>query len=100
MTEPSLARALRDDVRAKLGLIRGLHDQDTTRANLTEHLMMLRGSIETLLAEVGGGDSSPVMADLAVAEEVCKQLAEQMAAHRRAIGTSVFGIPANRYESK
>lgn len=100
MTEPSLAGALRADVRAKLGLIRVLHDLHTTRASLVEQLVILRGGIEGLLDKVGDDVRSPVMADLAIAEEVCEELGRQMEIHRRAVGMSVFGIPADRYESK
>lgn len=92
MSGQNLFTALRADVRARLALIRGLSDLDTVRANLVEQHMMLRGTIEDLLEELGYEGPSPIMVDLAVAEEICEVLGHQLEAHRRNVGGVAFGV--------
>ncbi len=92
MSGQSLFTALRADVRARLALIRGLNDLDTVKANLVEQHMMLRDTIEDLLEELSYEGQSPVLVDLAVADEICEDLGRQLEAHRRIVGGVAFGV--------
>ena len=45
-----------------------------------------------LLEELGYEGPSPIMVDLAVAEEICEVLGHQLEAHRRNVGGVAFGV--------